>query len=125
MSNFPAGFEGISFVGANNAREYYFLNVLKILLPGQPDLKILLAGQPDDMRLNTRAAMEETDDGGAGIVEPERTSTRKRVERGARKGRLIAMFPVSHPGGGESKDLSDLRLPAIKREGLRATDAIC
>ena len=36
------------------------------------------------------------------------------------------MFPVSHPGGGgESKDLSDLRLPAIKREGLRATDAIC
>ena len=74
MSNFPAGFEGISFVGANNAREYYF--VLKILLPGQPD----------DMRLNTRAAMEETDDGRAGIVEPERTSTRKRVERGARKG---------------------------------------
>ena len=114
MSNFPAGFEGISFVGANNAREYYFLNVLKILLPGQPD----------DMRLNTRAAMEETDDGRAGIVEPERT--RKRVERGARKGRRIAMFPVSHPGGGgESKDLSDLRLPAIKREGLRATDAIC
>ena len=87
-------------------------------------MKILLAGQPDDMRLNTRAAMEETDDGRAGIVEPERT--RKRVERGARKGRRIAMFPVSHPGGGgESKDLSDLRLPAIKREGLRATDAIC
>ena len=70
--------------------------------------------------------MEETDDGGAGIVEPERTSTRKREERGAGKGRQIAMFPVSHPGGGgESKDLSDLRLPAIKREGLRATDAIC
>ena len=58
----------------NNAREYHFLNILKILLPGQPD----------DMRLNTRAAMEETDDGRAGIVEPERTSTRKRVERGAR-----------------------------------------
>ena len=116
MSNFPAGFEGISFVGANYALEYYFLNVLKISLPGQPD----------DMRLNTRAAMEETDDGRAGIVEPERTRTRTRVERGARKGRRIAMFPVSHPGGGgESKDLSDLRLPAIKREGLRATDAIC
>ena len=32
---------------------------------------------------------------------------------------------VSQPGGDESKDLSDLRLPAIKREGLRATDAIC